>query len=147
MLIHKTGFTLLELMIVVTIVGIISAVAIPSYQESIRKAKRTDAKIALLNLKFEQERFRTNCTEYAHGFANADVCDKATPANNRIVFPSASADGHYTLAIVGTTSGTEYHVTAITTAGGEQVGDSCGTFAINQDGADHSGSYANASCW
>jgi type IV pilus assembly protein PilE len=58
------GFTLIELMIVVAIVGILAALAYPSFAESIRKGKRAEAKAALMNLLQQQERYFTQNSSY-----------------------------------------------------------------------------------
>lgn len=53
----ERGFSLIELMITVAIVGILAAVAIPSYQSSIQKGKRAEGRAALVDLLQQQERF------------------------------------------------------------------------------------------
>ena len=58
------GFTLIELMIVVAIVGILAAVAYPSYQESIRKSKRAEGRTALMEVLQQQERYMTQNNTY-----------------------------------------------------------------------------------
>lgn len=59
------GFTLIELMIVVAVVGILAAVAYPAYTDQIRKGNRAEARAALMNLMQQQERFMTQRNTYA----------------------------------------------------------------------------------
>ena len=54
---HMHGMTLMELMIVVVIIGILTAIAFPNYREFVARAKRTEAKAALLKIATNQERF------------------------------------------------------------------------------------------
>lgn len=58
------GFTLAEVMIVVVIISILAAVAYPSYQESVRKAKRAEGRTALMQLMQQQERFYSQNNKY-----------------------------------------------------------------------------------
>lgn len=58
------GFTLIELMIAVVIIGILSAIAYPSYTEYIRKARRAEAKSMLQEIQLVQEKYRANKSTY-----------------------------------------------------------------------------------
>ena len=60
------GFSLLELMIVVAIVGIIAAFAYPSYLEQVRKTRRADCSGALAGMGNAMERFFTVNSTYKH---------------------------------------------------------------------------------
>lgn len=60
----QTGFTLIELMIVVAVIGILAAVAYPMYTDQIRKGKRAEARAGLANLLQQQERYFTQRNTY-----------------------------------------------------------------------------------
>jgi type IV pilus assembly protein PilE len=62
---HVRGFTLIELMIVVAVIGILSAIAYPSYKSYILKSRRADAKNALLDLAAREERVFSNTNSYS----------------------------------------------------------------------------------
>lgn len=68
---QSTGFTLIELMVTVAIVGILASVAYPSYQEYVRKAKRAEGRVAMLQIMQQQERYMTQYNTYLAFAANA----------------------------------------------------------------------------
>jgi type IV pilus assembly protein PilE len=75
LIVDRSGFTLIEMMVVVVIVGILAALAYPSYLESVRKAKRAEAKTVLLQLMQQQERYYSQNTSYivfSSASSNAD---------------------------------------------------------------------------
>ena len=59
------GFTLIELMVAIAIIGILAAIAFPSYQDSVRKSKRAEGKAALLDLQNRLERYFIDRNSYA----------------------------------------------------------------------------------
>ena len=65
MLNKKRGFTLVELMITVAIIAIIATIALPSYQESIRKSQRAEAHAGLVKMQLEIENHRMTSISYA----------------------------------------------------------------------------------
>ena len=109
------GFTLIELMIVVAVIGVLATIAYPSYTEYVIRSKRADAKAALLAVQMAQEKYRANNTTYG------------TLA--QIGLSNTSSDGYYTIAVSGNNA-TSYSATA--TPG--HTDSTCGVFAINQDG-------------
>lgn len=96
----KNGFSLLELMIVLAVVGILAAIAYPSYNEYTTRSRRADGQAALLDLATRMERFYSENNTYAtatiaSGNAATDVLGTAT-----------SPEGWYTLAITNQGAGT-----------------------------------------
>lgn len=125
---RRAGFTLVEVMIVVVILGIIGAIAYPSYLEQTRNARRADAKATLLETAQALERCYSNTMAY-----NAAACSALVPA--------VSDEGFYNVAVVSAAS--TFTLTA--TATGVQADDTdCATFTINQAGQQGG---TNASCW
>ena len=111
--VRKKGFTLIELMIVLAIVAILIVLALPSFQDTIRKSRRSDAMNAILDIQLSQERWRVNHTTYG------------TLTDLKIT--NASPDGHYSLTV--TDEGrTTYTIEA--EAEGDQAYDSCGDFTL-----------------
>jgi type IV pilus assembly protein PilE len=84
----QRGFTLIELMIVVGVVGVLALIAFPTFQDSVRKGRRADAMGALARWQQLQERFRGNQPAYASVAASMP----GPPAGD-------SPEGHYTLSI------------------------------------------------
>lgn len=68
---NNSGFTLIEMMIVVAVIGILAAVAYPSYQDSILKGRRAQARTALMELQQQQERYMTQFNCYLPFSTNA----------------------------------------------------------------------------
>jgi len=129
---QMNGFTLIELMITVVVISILASIAYPAYQDYVKRARRADAKQALLVIQLSQEKWRANNSTYSSTIG--DVWSGG----------STSLDGYYNLTVTGGTA-SQYVATAAPT--GLQTGDDCGTFAINVNGEDTSGSNASADCW
>lgn len=112
-----SGFTLIELMIAIVIVGIIASFALPNYSAYVTDARRTDGHVALRAAAQQLERCRTETFTY-------DNCDYRT----------ASDDGYYGLAATNLSS-TTYTLTATPVAGKAQYGDKlCPAMVLSQDG-------------
>lgn len=135
-----TGFTLIEVMIVVAILGILAAIAYPSYQRYVQKSRRTDAKTALLDLATREERFFTMNNTYAGTAVNLGYGG---------TFPISvltSGTAFYQLTVTAS-SATAFTATA--TPIGAQAGDAlCGTYTVDQLGTQgNSGTGTAADCW
>jgi type IV pilus assembly protein PilE len=126
------GFTLIELMIVVAVIAILAAIVLPSFQNSIRKARRTDARGALTTVAQLLERYNTEKNTYV----GASLGNAATD-----LYKASSENGYYTLAPSNLTAST-FTITA--TPVGGQAADSCGTYSLDQTGTR---TPATAGCW
>ena len=118
------GFTLIELMVVVAVVAILASIALPSYQESVRKSRRAQAKADLVEYAQLAERFRTVNNTYAGAAATFPAA--VSPRE-----PGATA--RYNLAFEAAGPAT-FTLTATPADGGGQEVDRCGALSIDQAG-------------
>jgi type IV pilus assembly protein PilE len=133
------GFTLIEVMIVVVIIGIIAAIGYPSYQEHVRKARRADAQTSLLELSQFMERYYTSNGRYL----------KADNTAPDLPFTEAPKDGGtkvYDLSFTDTPTANAYTLRAVPK--GSMSSDLCGTLTISNTGAKGQKAGATAEqCW
>lgn len=136
---HATGFTLMELMIVVAIVGILAALVYPSYTESVRKSRRSEAKTALSDLAARQEQYMTNNKTYASTLAQLGIVTATTPG------------GWYTLSAptATTTIGTTITAYTLTAApNNDQTRDTkCGSLTLTSTGVKGATGSLGRDCW
>jgi type IV pilus assembly protein PilE len=143
---HPHGFTLVELMIVVAIVAILAAIAVPQYRKYVQKSNRATAKSALLDLSRREETYYSTNNSYTLNLVSLGYNNIT---NNQIQVPNSS-NPTYTIAFTApATSGSSASTyTASATPTGSQTGDGCGTYSVdylgNQLPATTSG---GSSCW
>lgn len=130
---RESGFSLVELMIALAIMGILTVIAVPSYQNYIRSARRADAQGVLMIAANAVERYyAANSYKYTGATAGTDFPSQA---------PINGADKYYNLSVVTTDS--TYTLTA--TPIGAQASDTCGKLSVTQTGA--RSATGGASCW
>lgn len=131
------GFTLVELMIVVAIIGILAAVALPSYTMYVLKSHRSSAITAVLDLASREARYYTTNNTYTSSLVTLGYT--ADP------MPVADSINHYYDLSVTTASSTGFTVSAA--PAGNQVNDICGTFSYNDLGVKSISSGTLNECW
>jgi type IV pilus assembly protein PilE len=141
------GVTLIELVIVMSLVATLAALAIPSYRFATTAARRMDARLSLLQIHVAQERHYSTHYRFASTLP-------APPEKNGLGISPSSDGGDYELALATTPDGQAYTATARASSVGRQHEDlQCMTFSIDSVGrkrsTDNQGQTHNASepCW
>jgi type IV pilus assembly protein PilE len=123
----QRGFTLIELMIVVAVVGILSAIAYPSYVNSVRKGARAEARGTLLEAAQFMERYYAANNRYDTGVTGAP--NPTLPARLASV-PNGAINPRYSISVAASATG--YTLTA--TAQGTMSNDVCGNLTLTGTG-------------
>jgi type IV pilus assembly protein PilE len=125
------AFTLIELMVTVAIVGILAGIAYPSYQDSVMKSRRADAKGALLGFANAMERHFTETNSYlGAGTTNGNT---GIPTIFSATSPVDGGTPYYNLTIDAATTASSYTLNAEPI--NAQANDKCGTLSLTQTGA------------
>jgi len=128
------GVTLLELMIVVVVIGILTAIAYPNYRQYVARAKRTEARVALLKIAANQERFYLQNNTYT-----TDMMQLGFPVGAAFITDSNS----YSISV---TAANANNFTAVATyQNADDEANKCLTFALDGRGIRTSAPFAD--CW
>jgi type IV pilus assembly protein PilE len=148
---NSFGFSLIELMVVVAIAGILLAIAIPAYNTSIRKSRRTEAKTTLVDLAGREERYYdTNNNAYTASPTALGYSATAT------TFPMTVGSGYYSVSVtapaVVAPAAPTYLITAVPITVDQLKDTSCLYFSIDNLGNQLAGASAGAAvsgspCW
>ena len=123
---RQNGFTLIELMIAVAIIGILASIAYPAYQKYLFTSRRAEAQSEMLRIQLGLEKWRANNNSYTATLADTGFTDDNTYYNFSITDNTASA---YTINAAA--------------QGAQSTGDSaCTPLTLNQ-----SGTKGPAGCW
>ncbi|MFP5398250.1 MAG: type IV pilin protein [Gammaproteobacteria bacterium] len=135
---RSRGFTLIELMITVAIIAILAAVALPNFQDYVRKGRRADAQSFLLEVAARQQHFLVDRRAYSDSITK-------TPAEGGLgmTLPS-NVDPHYTIALVADNAARPPAFTLTATPKGAQATEKCGEMTLNHAGAKTA---KKAGCW
>lgn len=125
---RAAGFTLIELMITVAIIGILAAIAMPSYREHVAKGRRGEAMVALMEGAQALERYYS---------ANGRYVTASNGTTLPVVFatqaPAGGSANYNIAAVAGSTGNNTFTLQA--TATGAMASDACGNFRLSHTGA------------
>jgi len=151
------GFTLIELMVVMLIVSILAAIAIPSYTYEVRKSRRTDAKTALLDIAGREERYFNTANAYTTSQANLGYGTSTAAMTNFVV-----GNGYYQVTVYSPATAfnahgpaaPSYEIIATPYTAQQQKDSMCMLFTVDSTGkqtantaTDGSGTDETANCW
>jgi len=126
---RNRGFTLVELMVTVAILGVVAAIALPSYKTHLVKASRVQAQSEMLEMASMQEKIYLNSTSYT---ANVTTAYNGTAAGGLGRTSGRTNDGKYTLSLAVGTGAQTFLLTATPVVGSSQEGN--GNLTISETG-------------
>jgi type IV pilus assembly protein PilE len=132
---NTQGFSLIELMVVVVIVGILAAIVIPNYQNYVLRSHRTDAISALMDLASREGRYYTISNSYTSSLITLGYAAD----------PMLIGAGRYSLSASAATS--TFTLQAVPTTTGNQNNDTCGIYYYSDLGIKSNSTGTTSSCW
>ena len=138
---RQHGFTLIELMVVLVVLAILTAIAYPSYTSQVMKSRRADGIAALNRAAMEMESCRSDQASYFH-------CELKPPPNQ--IHNRTSEDGFYLITTPASATATAYSLVATPVVGSAQANDTrCTTLTLDSQGnRGYSGTAPDAdTCW
>ncbi len=138
------GFTLVELMIVIAIIGILGAVAYPSYTSNVARGRRAEAQKALLEASQFMQRY------YVANNSYADTSGKPPALPGTLTVTKTGSGGTVYDITVDTASQTGYTLKATPNSSGLMARDECGTFVLESSGRrtmENSTGKTAGECW
>jgi len=136
---RQRGFTLIELMVTVVVISVLALIAVPSYQQYVRQARRVEAQASLIDLQQDLEKWRVNHRDYS-GCSSADAPSGCSEPG--VDYYDFSIDGtdYYDFSVTSANE-TSYSIQAA--AKGTQTADSdCTPLTLDQDS-----DKGPAGCW
>ena len=141
---QNQGFTLIELVIVVAIVGILSAIAMPMYRDYVVRSNRTEAKAGLAVVALAQERYYSVNNTYTSSVA-------ALGSMTVVKSNGETEGGYYVVSIVLQSSGSAYTLNATPQSKAGQNTDKCNILTLSSTGlkgvSSATSGYTAANCW
>jgi type IV pilus assembly protein PilE len=138
--IKRGGFSLLELMVAVAVVSVLAAFALPSYEESLRKSRRADARILLTDTALRFEQCHAECLSYT------EACRPGCPP----ALPRTSTGGQYEIGVSGGSVIGPHAFTLVArpVVGKAQIRDrKCQSFSLAHSGARSASGNGAGDCW
>lgn len=136
----QRGFTLVELLITVAIIGILAAIAYPNYNDYMTKSRRAEAKTLLSDIAARQEQYFLDNRRYTNNLADLRYATNTDGSVN-------SEKAYYAVSVdPATFTTTSYLLTAVPDPAGAQASDPCGTLTLTEAGV-RGHAVGGENCW